>query len=184
MALAEMHPSLHFIVQLIEPAEEGGETVTGTEDLGGRITVQRRMPMAAQVVANADVYILRLTTPLKSVPLHRQILVELGAHFDVLRANTLATLILALPLLPEPGAVGPDIEAKARLRDLYRFQLTGQCEMELGALLEMINSVGDSNGRLVVVSRIRSPQSDVVVVGVKYQACLRPHDTRASPMLV
>ncbi|KAI1378723.1 hypothetical protein F4677DRAFT_453398 [Hypoxylon crocopeplum] len=165
VALAEMNPSLRFIVQTVEPEQDDNGII---ETFGGRITVQRRMPAATQVVKNAAVYIIRLTTPFTILPAH--MLAELGAHLDVLRANASAILILTLPLLPEPRSVSPDIEAKARLRDLCRLQLTNQCEMELSELLEAINSVSDSNGRLVVASKLRSPQSATVALGVKYQA--------------
>ncbi|KAF2464733.1 uncharacterized protein BDR25DRAFT_296310 [Lindgomyces ingoldianus] len=164
MALAEMHPSLQFIVQMIDPAQDCNSTIEG---FSGRITVQRRLPAAVQEVTNAAVYILRLTTPF--TPLPAQMLAELNAHLNVLRTNATATLILALPLLPEPRAVSADVEAKVRLRDLCRIQLADQREMEPGELLEAINSVSDNNGRLVVVSRLRCPQSATVALGVQYQ---------------
>ncbi|KAF8852509.1 hypothetical protein BDZ45DRAFT_678306 [Acephala macrosclerotiorum] len=172
--LAEMHPSLRFIVQMAPDHYGMGKP----DESSGRITVQERIPAAVQVVKNAAVYILRLTTPFTPA----QMLGELSAHLGVLRANTSATLILALPLLPEPGAVSPDIEAKARLRDLCRLQLTNQCELESGELLEVINSVGDSNGRLVVASRLQSPQSAPVALGVKYQA-FADHTPTAEPVI-
>ena len=164
MALAEMHPSLCFIVQMA-PENYG---VGGMDRLSGSITVQERVPASVQVVKNAAVYVLRLTT--SSTPLPAQMFAELSAHLGVLRASPSATLILVLPLLPEPGAVSPDKEAKARLRDLCLLQLTNQCEVELGELLEGVNGVGDSNGRLVIASRLRSPESALVALGVKYQA--------------
>ena len=161
MALAEMYPALHFIVQMSEPAQNSNGTVGAgrAEDFSRRITVQKRMPAAVQAVKDAAVYILRLTT-----------LSELTAHLGVLGANNMATLILAPPLLPEPGTVDPDVEAMARLRDLSRLQLTNECGLELGELIEMVNSVHDSRGRLVVVNKVRSRNSATVALGVKYQA--------------
>ena len=168
MALAEVYPALHFIVQMIEPGQNSNGMVGAgnAEDVGGRIKVQKRMPAAVQVVKDAAVYILRLTTP--SPP--AQILAELSAHLGVLRANALATLILAPPLLPEPGTVDLDVEAMARLRDLSRLQLTNECGLELDELIEMINSVHDSRGRLVVVNKLRSRNSATMALGVRYQA--------------
>ncbi|KUJ11677.1 uncharacterized protein LY89DRAFT_594589, partial [Mollisia scopiformis] len=166
IVLAEMYPSLRFIVQMMdEPARESnGPAGPGkVESSGGRITVQKRMPGAVQGVMNAAVYILRLPTA-------QQMLVELNAHLGVLRANTSATLILGPPLLPEPGAVDRDVEVIARQRDLYRLQLTNQYGMELGELVEIVNGVGDSEGHLIVASRLRSPTSTAVALGVKYEA--------------
>lgn len=173
IALAEMCPALQFIVQMTDPAENSDPTAgTGevTDSIRSRITVQRRMPAALQTVKDAAVYILRLTTP--SLSLRAQILAELNAHLGVLRANALATLILAPPLLPEAGTVEPDVEAMARSRDLSRLQLTNECELEVGELNEMVNSVCDSRGRLIVVSKLRSRLGATVAVGVKYEPTL------------
>ena len=170
MVLAKKFPALQFIVQMTEPAQShnglfGAEKV---EDFRGRITVQQRMPAAVQEVKEAAVYILRLTTPFP--PLPAQILAELSAHLGILRANAFATLILAPPLLPEPGMVGPNVEAMARLQDLSRLQLTNGSGLELRDLIDMVDSVHDSTGRLVVVNRLRSRNGATVALGVKYEA--------------
>ena len=171
MALAKMYPALRFIVQMIEPAHSNNGLVGAekVENFRGRITVQKRMPAVVQVVKDAAVYILRLTTPFP--PLPAQILAELSAHVGILRANASATLILAPPLLPEPGTVGPTVEAMARLRDLSRLQLTNESGLELGELIEMVNGVHDSRGRLVVANKLRSRSGATVALGVKYEAC-------------
>ena len=155
---------------MIEPAQNSSCTVGAekAEDFNGRITVQKRMPAAAQAVKDAAVYILRLTTPSPSLP--AQILAEMNAHIDVLRANALATLILAPPLLPEPGTVDLDVESTARLRDLSSLQLTNECGLELRELIEIVNSVHDSRGRLVVANKLRSRNNATVALGVKYEA--------------
>ena len=170
MALAKTYPALQFIVQMIEQAQSN-DALVGTEnveDFRGRITVQKRMPAAVQVVRDAAVYILRLTTPFP--PLPAQILAELSAHLGILRANASATLILAPPLLPEPGTVGKNIEAMARLRDLSRLQLTNESGLELRELIGMVNSVHDSRGRLLIVNTLRSRNGATAALGVKYEA--------------
>lgn len=169
MALAEMYPALRFVVQMIEPAQNNNGTLGAGKavDFGGRLTVQKRMPAAVQVVKDAAVYILHLTTPSSS--LTARILAELNAHLGVLRANALATLILAPPLLPEPGTVDSDIEVMTRLRDLSLLQLTNECRLELSELIEMVNSVHDSRGRLVVVNKLHSCNCATVALGVKYK---------------
>ena len=174
MALADMYPALHFIVQMSESAPNGDDTVGAqkADDFAGRVTVQKRTPEAVQTVKDATVYILRQPTPS-----------ELTAHLDVLRANATATLILAPSLLPEPGTVDPDVEALARLRDLSRLQLTNECGLELDELVEMVNAVQDGRGRLVVVNKLRSPNSTTVALGVKYQAYADDPDT-AEPIVV
>lgn len=79
---------------------------------------------AARAVKDAVVDILRQTTPS-----------ELAAYLGVLHANAMAILILAPPLLPEPGTVDRDVEATARVWDLSLLQLTNECGLELGELM-------------------------------------------------
>lgn len=177
MALAETYPSLRFVVQLAPEIFGTGEW---GDNVDGRVTVQERRPASVQAVTNAAVYLLRLTTSF--APLPARLLAELRAHLDVLRENAAATLILTVPLLPEPGVVSPDTEVKARLRNLSRLQLTNQYELEGGELLEAIKSVGNSSGRLAVVSKLRCPQSSLVALGLKYQSYAdRPHT--AEPLM-
>jgi hypothetical protein len=163
-ALAKMHSSLRFIVQMNEPASSTDGIINARRlDAigGGRLTMQSRAPAAVQSVKDAAVYILRLT---ESSSLREQVIAELNVHLHVLRANASSTLILALPSLPEP--------ATARLWDLSRVQLTNGCELEVSDLVELINSVQDSRGRLVVVNKLCSRNSTTMVVGVKYEACI------------
>ncbi len=172
MALAKMHSSLRFIVQMVEPASSTDSIVSAErlDAVGGRrFTIQSRAPAAVQPVKDAAVYILRLT---ESPSLRQQVIDELNVHLPVLRANASSTLILALPALPEPGTLDPDAEATARLWDLSRMQLTNECELEVTDLVELINGVQDSRGRLVVINKFYSRNSTTMVVGVKYEACI------------
>jgi len=181
-SLAEMYPALQFVVQLIEPAHDYRDGAAVLRDnLGGRISVQRRTPGAAQDVRNADVYLVRLTGSADA----EQVRMELMAHLDVLRANEGATLVLALPVLPEAGTCSPVVEARARLGELCRLQLTGQgLALERGELMEAIGSVGDAHGRLEVIRRIGSSarsDSAATVIGVRYQAYLDPETPPCGP---
>ena len=140
---------------------------------GSQIVVQKRAPGAQQTVKDAAVYILQLpprTEGLANKTLSARILAELKAHLGVLRANASATLLLAPRLLPEPGTVEPAVEASARVRDLCRLQLANEREMEIGEIVEMVNTVHDDVGRLVVVNKLRSRDSESVAMGIKYQA--------------
>lgn len=179
VALADMYPLLRFIVQISDPKNDGEDAVgvVGSNEvpggLRGRITVQRRAPGAVQPITDATVYVLRLTsttmttTPAPCSP--AQVVAELNAHVGALRTNPAATLILTVPLLPEPGAVSSEAEARTRLGNLCCLQLTGQYGMELSELLRLVGRAGDESGRLMVASRLRCPNSDMVALGVKYQ---------------
>jgi hypothetical protein len=167
IALANKYPALRFVVQMCESAQENmtvDNQISG--EMSGSITVQKRAHAAVQNVKDAAVYLLRLAT--HSTP--AQIKAELQAHVGVLSANSSATLILAPRLLPEPGTVDPDVEAMARLRDLSHLQLTNECDLELDEAEEIVNSVHDGRGRLVVVNKLWSRNSPTVAVGVKYEA--------------
>lgn len=119
-----------------------------------------------------------------SLPLPARILAELRAHLGVLRANsTSVTLVLAPRVLPEPGSVEPNVEAMARLCDLSRLQLANEREMEMGELVEMVNSVHDSMGWLVVVNKLRSRNSATMALGIKYQAYADRHQEAQSTVL-
>ena len=209
MALAELYPALHFIVQISEPGPSNGAiplrqsmsnrapplptsaslgraSTPGPMNpkemrqpqLSARITVQKRAPGTPQTINDAAVYILRLPSPSPGVPSHSlpaQIIAELRAHLSVLRASSYATLILTPRLLPEPGTVDPDVEAIARLRDLSLLQLANEREIEMAELVDILNSVRDSMGRLVVVNKLRSRNNATVALGVKYQAYADHH---------
>lgn len=89
---------------------------------------------------------------------------------DVLRVRSSATLVLFPHLLREPGTVSGETETVASVRDLTLYQLTNEREMEVLELMNMLNSINDSNGRLVVVNKLRSRNSLPVVLEVRYQA--------------
>lgn len=195
MALADLYPALHFIVQMSEPGHVPQQSMSDwwppatptslsrasipgpkpgelRSQPSSRITVQQRTPGTPQSVYDAAVYILRLPLPSTGVPsqsLPSHIIAELKAHIGVLRASSCATLVLTASLLPEPGTVNPIVEAKARLRDLSLLQLANEREIEILELMEMLNSVRDSTGRLVVINKHRSRDNAMVAFEVRYQ---------------
>lgn len=138
-----------------------------------RITVASRVRGGRQSVMDAAVYILHLpsaSASLSSAPdLAGAILGELQVHLGVLRASRGVMLILTARLLPHPGSsADPEIEAMARSRDLTLRQLTNEGEIEMQELLEMIDTVRDSVGKLAVTSRLYR-ENIVVALVVKYQ---------------
>ena len=78
-------------------------------------------------------------------------------------------LILTARLLPKPGSiVDPALEATARSRDLILRQLTNDGEIELEAMLGMIDTIRDSMGKLTVMDELRSQDNLVIALVVKY----------------
>ena len=180
MILSKRYPLLQIIVQMSEVALEPGKA----KELSPRIKVQKWVSGAQQCVKDAAVYILRLPPPFSGVSspsIPTTFLAELHAHLNVLRANrTSVMLILAPCLLPEPGTVDPDIEATARLRDLSRLQLANEYEMEMGELVELVSSVNDGVGGLLVINKCRSRNTATVALSIKYQGYGDRHH-RAGP---
>lgn len=143
------------------------------QQLVSSITVQQRTPGTRQSISNAAVYIIHLPLPMPGVPsyiLPAQILAELQAHVPVLRLNTSAVLVLLARLLPEPGTVDSHVESIVRLRNLALNQLANEQEIETLDVVEIINSVRDSIGRLVLVNKRRSRDNATVAFEVRYQA--------------
>ena len=137
-----------------------------------RITVATRAQGGRQTVTDAAVYILHLpsaSASLSSAPaLASAILGELQVHLGVLHASRGVMLILTARLLPHPGSIpDPEIEAMARSRDLSLRQLTNEGEIEMQELLEMIDTVRDSVGKLAVTSKLYR-ENIVVALVVKY----------------
>ncbi|KAH8701043.1 O-methyltransferase family protein [Talaromyces proteolyticus] len=165
--LADRYPALHFSVQISDPvASTGGDRDSITvDDFDPRISVTHRALGTRQTATDAAVYILHL--PLSSPS---AVLAELAAHLDVLRARSSIMLILTARLLPEPGSLAdPEVEAMARSRGLVLLQLANEVEMEMAELLEMIDTVRDSMGKLVVTKRLCSRNNLVSALVVKYQ---------------
>jgi hypothetical protein len=159
LALLRWNPSLRLTLQ------KNG-TAADIDNSHGRLTVQARLPAAPQNVRNAAVYILQLTDVLT---LQEQLLAELNAHLEVLRGDG-STLIVALPSVPEPGSVHPEVEITARSWDLARSQLNSESDFEISDLENVINGVQDGSGKLIVVNKLRSQSSTTLALAIKYES--------------
>lgn len=211
IALTHLYPALHFIVQISElgsssyaspqsmsnvwplgtPCSLSGVSSPGSKPtetqqrVSPRIAVQQRISGTQQSVYDAAVYILRLPLPMPGMPsgsLSARIIAELRAHIGVLRANSCAELVITACLLPESDTMDPDVEAIARLRDLSLLQLANEREIKLSELMDMLNSVRDDTGRLVLVNKLHSRNNATVAFRIQYQAYTNRHELRpASP---
>ncbi|RMD39344.1 hypothetical protein DV735_g5783, partial [Chaetothyriales sp. CBS 134920] len=202
-ALADCYPCLRFIVQMsrpkpgiqqAQPSASGSPTTNWSagallrtsdfrQPLTSRISVQHRNPGAPQPVHNAAVYILRApptSLELPSRAVLAQISSELKAHVAVLRANSSATLVLTAHLLPEFGAVDPDVEAGARLRDLSLAQLANDREIEVFEVMETISGVRDDKGHLVLVNKLCFHNTATIAFEIQYQEDTKRHSITPS----
>ncbi|OTA95467.1 hypothetical protein M434DRAFT_379694 [Hypoxylon sp. CO27-5] len=188
MMLTQLFPTLQFIVQLNGPSTDMSKAVEiGRSDahsqlddensstLNSRISVQHCAPASPQVIRDAGIYMFRVPSancgafdPSRTRDV--QILPQLWAHLGILKENTTALFLLVVRIFPDPGSVDPDIEEAACLRDLWKMQLANGHEMQVGELIEIINSVHDGFGGLVVVNKLQSRSSATMAFGIKYQA--------------
>jgi hypothetical protein len=169
--LSARYPSLHFVIQT---AESHSSIAKPSKD---NVTVKTRMPGSAQTIEDAAVYILQLPHSSQALlrsdgqqALDSHLQAELRAHIGVLRSNPSTTLILTPRLLPEPGALDPDVEAHARLRDISRLQLRDERDWDLNEFMNALNKIQDNTGRLIVVNQLSLPRTTMMALGVKYQS--------------
>lgn len=200
LALADLYPALHLIVQMSEPRsppnQSAREPTSNRRDLAAsvpenrtsgsrgnpgekpsqltpRITIQKRAQATPQNVEGAAVYVLRLPSPSPMASprsLSPQITAELKAHLGVLRASSTSRLILTARLLPETAIVDAEVAAMARLRDLSLLQLVNDHELDMLEFMSMLNGVGDGEGRLVLVNKLCTWNDATVAFEVRYQA--------------
>lgn len=166
-SLAESHPAVRFIVQTDSPAPPSSMPATYSN-----MTVCQRPHGTRQTVEDAAVYLVRLPTSAIR-PVRSHVVSELRAHLAVLEANRSALLILTSPILPEPGTVPPQVEHLARLRDLSLLQLVGNGSLTLQELVDLVDSIHDGDGGLVIVKKLHAPNSAFVGLGIRYQTTMR-----------
>ncbi|KAL9094347.1 MAG: hypothetical protein Q9165_003488 [Trypethelium subeluteriae] len=186
--LAELYSNFHILVQISDPEsasrvafpilnqnrfDAGNSRTDRGSELNPRITVTNRAVGTRQTAADAAVYILHLPSAPSSPSFSagaNGALSELQAHLDVLRSNSGLLLVLTARLLPKPGTLpDPQNERIARSRSLTLRQLANEDEMEMAELLEKIDAVRDSMGKLVVVNKLSSRENIIVALAVKYQ---------------
>lgn len=80
-------------------------------------------------------------------------------------------MVLTVPSLSERGTVSTEAAVQTRIRDLSLMQLANERELEMSELMNLLNGVSDSEGRLVLVNKVRSAGNNgAVALEVKYQA--------------
>jgi hypothetical protein len=132
-------------------------------------------------VQDAAVYALRVPYDFPTVFARTrpaQIRAELEAHLDVLRDNDAARLILAEQLLPRSREVDMDNDVyqthvddvAGYVFDISMSQLANDKELEVSEFTDLVESVGDINGHLVVVRKLQTrPASRDRAFEIRYQ---------------
>lgn len=181
-AVADLFPALQFTVQVSEAAENRNNSITKSgyhQSPHSRVIVQHRPCGTGQTVLNSAMYVLLFpaTSPLLPRPeLCSRILAELQLHLPIL-ANSQAKLILVVRNVRQvPAAetcltkdMNLELENRARLRDLSRWQLDNDRDMDISELLGLVDQVWDSMGGLKVVNRKSSQDGSAVALELQYQ---------------
>ncbi|KAJ5898532.1 hypothetical protein N7504_008820 [Penicillium tannophilum] len=176
-ALSELYPALQILVQTDASNLDLGRPlapqveIPSLEAYNPRINVQTRALGTPQTVVDAAAYILHLPSSAcgSSRPI---VLMDLQAYCAILAANRRAMLIVTARMLPPPGTVDREIETLARMRDLTLFQLGVDRDPEVAEVVDLVGSVGDSQGRLVVVDQLQARNNLTVALAIKYQGWL------------
>ncbi|EEA28353.1 hypothetical protein EYB25_000711 [Talaromyces marneffei] len=169
--LVKQYPKLRLVVQmqvtsgfpqLPLPLQEG--------DGQQRITVTYGASSAApQTITDAAAYILHLPPKSAEATSGGTIRTLLQAYLSVLRISGSVLLIPTSRFLPEPGSFSdPGAEAVARTRDLSMLQLFNEGEMALADLLQIIATVSDSMGKLVVANELHASNGAALAVIIKH----------------
>lgn len=166
-SLAERCSTLRVVVQL-DTATTNGHSEIDSSMSRGRAVIQRRPQGTRQMVEDAAVCILKIEAP--STTIRARVTAELLAHLEVLRNNESAVLIVAAPLLPEPGTVSTSAEASARSSDLTTLQLSNSPQLELDRLIDIVENVPNARDSLKVVQRILFRNGMVAAIEVRYRA--------------
>ena len=177
-ALLQRQPSLRVIIQTYEFIPLDLHVATSgwseAEQISAqRLTIQRREPRSPQAVKDASVYVLQPSLSPFSADgciSYDLLTAELQLHFNVLRTNQSALLIVSPTLLPEPGSVTLDVEVQARLRDFASLQLENESALEVPELMRIVESIGDRSGRLVLTNRLRSRNGATIALTLMYQS--------------
>ncbi|KAG5933087.1 hypothetical protein E4U53_001094 [Claviceps sorghi] len=165
--LARLFPKLRFLVQLPCRPSSCEPSLCDSCDPSDpdQIVITSRMPGTPQSMTSAAVYVLHLSS---SLPCH--VLTELQAHLPALRMSSGVMLIMTTRFLPGPEEpMHMRQAAVAHARGLIMYQMTNEVEMDLSSLLQMIDTVRDSTGKMVLVHKLCSCSGTAVALMVRYQ---------------
>lgn len=140
-----------------------------------RVQVQYRTPGAPQIVQGAAVYLYHVPPPSTTRTIDQvlaELDAELRAHYPVLRATPSTTLLVVMHLLPDPGVLSGHVEANLRTLDILLHQLTNQRLLEEQDILDALDRIRDSTGRLVLVKKSIDRHRPVTVLEVKAESFL------------
>jgi hypothetical protein len=169
--LSGRNSALRFVVQMqmredVNQADSTSIFSTRQVASSNKLIVQRRAAGTAQNETGAAVYLLHIPDPFSyaSSGAHAAVCTaELRAHFDLLLANAMGTLILIADVLPESGIPNAPVEAVARSQDLLLLQMGHEEAFDMKRLMGLFESTAREDiGRLTVVNQLSSPDQPIL----------------------
>lgn len=180
--MADLYPALDFTVQITEAGENrrGSVSKPGYHQISHpRVSVQHRPCGAGQTVLNGAIYVLLFPATSPLLPrseLCSRILAELQLHSTILATSQARLIIIVRNVRQIPAEetcltkdMNLELESRARLRDLSRWQLDNDRDMDINELLQLVDQVWDSMGGLKVVDRKSSQDGSAVSLELQYQ---------------
>jgi len=170
-ALAKSNPSLKIVVQMSCDSSDSSADLASRNppsELASRIAVQSRSWATPQTVRNAAIYALRVPYDFPTVFAQTRparLRAELEAHLSILRENDASRLILTTRRLPqydtgnhvESDIFRSDLDAaRGLVFDMSLLQLANDRELEVAELSELVRSVEDGNGNLVLDGKLQA----------------------------
>ena len=180
--MADLYPALEFTVQIPEAGESRRGSISKPsyyQIFHPRVNVQHRPCGTCQTLLTAAVYVLLFPAASPLLPrseLCSRILAELQLHSKIL-ANSQTRLLLIVRNVRQIPAeetcltkdMNLELESRARLRDLSRWQLENDRDMDINELLRLVDQVWDSMGGLKVVDRKLSQDGSAVSLELHYE---------------
>lgn len=180
--MADLYPGLEFTVQISEAGENrrGSASKPGYYQISHpRVSVQNRPCGTGQAVLNGAMYVLLFPASSPLLPrseLYSRILAELQLHSTILATSETRLIIIVRNVRQIPAEetcltkdMSLELESRARLRDLSRWQLDNDRDMDINELLQIVDQVWDNMGGLKVVDRKASHDGSAISLELQYQ---------------
>ena len=169
---------LHEMGPLAEPQSRYFKSISDDipRQLTSRILIEKRTQSNVKTLTGVIVYILHLLLPSPFLPsriLQEQIVAELQAHLVALRANPRSRLFVTVPLISETNNADIEAVSVACLRDLSLRQLSNDHATSMTEFLRLLDKIGDSTGRLVLIDKLHAPNAVTVAFELIYQGYAR-----------
>lgn len=155
--IARRHPQLYFVTQMPATDMETPHEISENGFALDHMTIQHCVPMTAQRMTDAALYIVHLPSPSILVTpsdILSQATQMLWIHFDILRQNRYSKLVLVANGLVGCAKANSKAEVAARTYDLLLMQMTmDNHAITMEKIEQLVNTVQDASSRLTICTK-------------------------------